>query len=44
MLIDCKISAGFLDDEVRNPFVSGLFNKAIQSHLLPETDLNLHKS
>ena len=40
MSIDCKFPVEFLDDALRGQVFSGLCNKAIQSHLLSETDLN----
>ena len=39
MAIDCKFPAEFLNDALRDQFVSRLGNEAIQSHLLSEAEL-----
>ena len=39
MAIDCRFPVEFQDDALRDQFVSGLGNKAIQSHCLSEAEL-----
>ena len=44
MVIDCKFPVEFLDDALRDQFVSELYNEAIQFHLLSEAELTFARA